>query len=194
MNGKVVAIMAIAGAVAYFAITFAFVPQAFLPVLSPPRPAPIANVTVSNSAVALGESFMLRVSATNEGEHADRQLVSIAFPNTTRAEGIAQVQEHNFKQAPFYIPTGANIGFGYTGVQSVQAQYPSIEAHSAPWEAGETFSISLSITPEREGRFLMFVKAVGLPHNGNQAHWPSSGILDHQDEYVSVMQVDVTKA
>jgi hypothetical protein len=186
--------MAIAGAVAYFAITFAFLPQMFLPALSPPRPAPAVNVTVSDSAVALGESFTLQVSATNEGEHADRQLVSIAFPNATRAEDVAEVREHNFKQAPFYISVGQNIGSGYTGVQSVQAQYPSIEAHSAPWEGGESFSISLSITPENEGRFLVFVKAVGLPHNGDQAHWPSSGILDHQDEYVSVIEVDVTKA
>ncbi|WP_415281275.1 hypothetical protein [Candidatus Nitrososphaera sp. FF02] len=50
------------------------------------------------------------------------------------------------------------------------------------------------MTPEQEGRFVVFVKAVGLPHNGDQAHWPSSGTTDQQDEYASVVEVDVTKA
>lgn len=194
MDGRVVAIVAVAGAVAYFVVAFAFLPQVFLPALSPPRPAPMVNVTVSDSTVALGESFMLQVSTANDGEHADRQLVSIAFPNATQVEDVAEILEYDFKQSPRPIEVGENIGYGYTGVQSVQAQYPAIEGHSAPWEGGESFSIVLSITPENEGRFLVFVKAVGLPHNGDQAHWPSSGVLDHQDEYVSVVEVDVTKA
>ena len=40
----------------------------------------------------------------------------------------------------------------------------------------------------------MFVKAVGLPHNGDQAHFPESGIMDQQQEYVVVYEVLVTKA
>lgn len=194
MNGRIIAVMAVAGAVAYFVIAFAFVPQMFLPVLSPPRPAPTASVAVSDSAILLGESFTLQVYATNDGDHADRQIVSIAFPNATRAQDVAVIEEYDFKQSPILIEVGDDIGFGYTGVQSAQAQYPAIEGHSAPWENGESFSTSLSITPEHEGRFVVLVKAVGLPHNGDQAHWPSSGPVDHQDEYVSVVQVDVTKA
>lgn len=194
MNGKAIAAMAVAGAAAYFVIAYAFLPQMFLPVLMPPRPAPAVSVAVSDSAIALGESFTLQVSATNQGDHADRQLVSIAFPNATRAQDVAVVEGYGFKQSPIFINVGDDVGFGYTGVQSAQAQYPAIEGHSAPWENGESFSTSLSITPEHEGRFVVFVKAVGLPHNGEQAHWPSSGPVDHQDEYVSVIEVDVTKA
>ncbi len=194
MNGRIIVVAAVAGAVAYFAIAIAFLPQMFLPVLVPPRPAPVASVSVSDSAVTLGESFTLHVSAANEGDHADRQLVSIAFPNATRVEDVAEIGEYDFKQSPRFIEVGQLIGFGYTGVQSAGARYPAIEGHSAPWENGESFSMSLSVMPEQEGRFVVFVKAVGLPHNGDQAHWPPSGILDHQDEYVSVVQVDVTKA
>jgi hypothetical protein len=194
VNGRIIAAVAVAGTVAYFVIAIAFVPQMFLPVLMPPRPAPAVSVAVSDSAIALGESFTLQVSATNGGDHADRQIVSVAFPNATRSQDVAVIVEYDFKQSPEFIEIGRLIGFGYTGVQSAQAQYPAIEGHSAPWENGESFSTSLSITPEHEGRFVVFVKAVGLPHNGDQAHWPSSGVLDHQDEYVSVVQVDVTKA
>lgn len=195
MNGRVVAAAAAAGALAYFAVAIAFLPNAYLPVLMPPRPAPvITDVSVSDRSILLGENFTLHVSATNEGDHADRQIVSVAFPNATRAEGV-QVQEHDFKQAPFFVVPGGQIGSGYMGTAAmVQAQYPALEAHSAPWEDGESFSISLSVTPEHEGRFVVFVKAVGLPHNGDQAHWPSSGTVDQQDEYVSVLEVDVTKA
>jgi hypothetical protein len=195
LNGKIVAVMAVAGAVAYFAITIAFLPQMFLPVLSPPRPAPaVTDISVSEEAVALGKSFVIEVAATNEGDHADRQIVSIAFPNATRAE-VAEVLGHNFRQSPLVVQMGQQIGAGYAGPQRlVQAQYPIIEAYSSPWEGGESSSISLSVTPEQEGRFVVFVKAVGLPHNGDQAHWPSSGTLDQQDEYASVVEVDVTKA
>jgi hypothetical protein len=194
MKGRVVAAIAIAGAAAYFVVAFAFLPQIFLPAVAPPRPAPAVNFTVSDNSIALGESFMLQVSATNGGDHADRQMVSIAFPNATRAQDVVQVQEYGFRQSPRFIEVGQDIGYGYTGVPSVLAQYPTLEAHSAPWEAGESFSASLSITPAQEGRFVVFVKAVGLPHNGDQAHWPSSGPVDHQDEYVSVVEIDVTKA
>ncbi len=194
MNGRVIAAIAVAGAVAYFVVAVVFLPQMFLPVLRPPRPAPVANVTVSDSAIALGESFTLQVSATNEGEHADRQIVSVAFPNATRVQDVAEVQEYNFKQSPLIIKIGDDIGYGYTGIQRAKAQYPAIEAHSAPWEGGQLFSETLSVTPEHEGRFVVLVKAVGLPHNGDQAHWPSSGLLDQQDEYVSVIEVNVTKA
>jgi hypothetical protein len=121
-------------------------------------------------------------------------LVSVAFPNATSTD-VASVREHNFKQTPFYIEVGRSIGAGYAGPQrTVAAQYPAVEAHSSPWEQGETFSIDLTVKPEHEGRFIMFVKAVGLPHNGDQSHYPQEGVIDQQDEHVSVYEVDVTKA
>ena len=112
MNGKIVAVMAVAGAVSYFAITIAFLPQVFLPVLSPPRPAPIVtDISVSKEVIALGESFVIEVAATNEGDHADRQIVSIAFPNATRAE-IAEVLGHNFRQSPLVVQMGQQRSLG----------------------------------------------------------------------------------
>jgi hypothetical protein len=196
-KGRVIAGVAIGAAVAYFAIAVLVLPGAYVPMMTPPKPEPVVtDVSVSNSTIELGQSFALRVNATNQGDHADRQIVSVAFPNATSTDGIVTVQEENFKQGATFIGTGRDIGSGYAGVaQKVKAQYPSVEIFSSPWQKGESFAITLSVKPQQEGRFVFFVKAIGFPHNGDQAHWPSSGTLDHQNEYVSVYSVYVmTKA
>ncbi|NWG36680.1 hypothetical protein [Nitrososphaera sp.] len=193
MNTRLVAGGAVAAVVIYFALAVFFLPQPYLLTLVPPRPAPvITSVTLSNDTIALGGEFSIRVSAANRGDPADLQLVSIAFPNAT-STAIATVNDHNFKQTPLPINRGDPIAASYTGIQNIEAGYPAIEAQSRPWEPGEAFNIDLSIKPEGEGRFVIFVKAVGLPHNGDQAHYPAGGILDQQNEYVDVYEVTVTK-
>ncbi len=195
-KGRVIVGVAVAAAAAYFAVAVFVLPGAYAPALEPPRPAPVVtDVSVSKSSIKLGESFTLLVNATNNGDHADRQLVSIAFPNATSTDGVVTVLKSNFRQSPTFIAAGKQVGSGYLGTgQTVSAQYPSVEVFSSPWQNGESFSITLSVKPAQEGRFTFFVKSVGFPHNGDQAHWPSGGTLDHQDEYVSVHSVDVTKA
>lgn len=195
LSSKAAVAGAVAVAAAYFVLTAYLAPQSYLAALAPPRPAPaVTEVSLSGQKIALGDGFTLRVSATNQGEHADRMIVSVAFPNAT-STNVATVREHDFKQTPVFIERGRSIGAGYTGPQrTVAAQYPAVEAYSSPWEPGESFSIDMSVRPEKEGRFVVFVKAVGLPHNGDQSHYPQVGVIDQQDEYVSVYEVDVTKA
>lgn len=194
MKTGAIAAGAIAVAAAYFVLAVFFLPQLYSLTLAPPRPAPvITSVTISDESIPLGSEFSIRVSAANKGEPADLQLVSVAFPNATRTDTVT-VNDHNFKQTPLYIKPGDKIGYGYTGVQSVIAGYPAVEATSRPWEPGEAFNIDLSVRPETEGRFVIFLKAVGLPHNGDQAHFPESGMMDQQQEYVAVYEVLVTKA
>lgn len=184
---------ALAVAAVYFALTVFFLPEPYSLTLAPPRPAPaITSVSLSDDTIALGSEFSIRVSAANRGEPADLQLVSVAFPNATSTD-IVTVSDHNFKQLPDFIEPGEKIGYGYTGIQSAIASYPAVEAVSRPWEPGEAYNIDLLVKPESEGRFVVFVKAVGLPHNGDQAHFPADGILDQQDEYVDVYEVMVTK-
>jgi hypothetical protein len=185
---------ALAFAAAYFVLVIFFLPQPYSVTLAPPKPAPvITGVTISDESIPLGSEFSIRVSAANRGKPADLQLVSVAFPNATRT-GIVTVNDHNFKQTPSSIEPGDKIGYGYTGVQSVIASYPAVEAVSRPWEPGETYNIDISVRPDSEGRFMIFVESVRLPHNGDQAHYPNGGVLDQQDEYVSVYEVLVTKA
>ncbi|MEO9364065.1 MAG: hypothetical protein ABI348_09210 [Nitrososphaera sp.] len=196
-RGRVIAGIAIGAAVAYFAITVLVLPGAYVPALTPPRPEPVVTgVSISNSTIELGQSFTVSVNATNQGDHADRQLVSVAFPNATSTDDMVTVLKSNFKQSPSFIKVGRSIGSGYAGTQqTVPAQYPSVEVFSSPWQKGESFNIVLSVKPANEGRFVFFVKAVGFPHNGDQAHWPSGGTLDQQNEYVGAYSVNVvTKA
>lgn len=194
MKTGAVAGVALAVAAAYFALAIFFLPQPYSLMLAPPKPAPvITGVTISDESIPLGGEFSIRVSAANRGEPADLQLVSVAFPNATRTDIVA-INDHNFKQSPLFIEPGDPIASGYTGIQNIAASYPAVEAISRPWEPGEAYNIDLSIRPETEGRFVMFVKAVGLPHNGDQAHFPESGMVDQQQEYVAVYEVLVTKA
>lgn len=185
---------ALAVAAIYFALAIFFLPQPYSLTLAPPRPGPvITSVTLSDDTIVLGSEFSIRISAANRGEPADLQLVSVAFPNATRT-AIATVRDHNFKQTPIPIEPGDEIGYRYTGIQSAIAGYPAVEAVSRPWEPGEAYNIDLSVRPGSEGRFVVFVNAVGLPHNGDQAHYPSDGMLDQQNEYVDVYEVVVTKS
>ncbi len=194
MKAGAIACGALAFAGAYFALAVFVLPQPYSLTLSPPEPAPvITSVTLSDDTIALGSEFSIRVSAANRGEPADLQLVSVAFPNATRAD-IITISSHNFKQSPYVIRPGVDeLAAGYTAVASMIASYPAVEVISRPWEPGEAFNIDLSVKPESEGRFVVFVKAVGLPHNGDQAHYPADGIMDQQDEFVDVYEVMVTK-
>ncbi len=195
-KGKVIAGIAIGAAFVYFVIAIVVLPSAYIPSLAPPRPAPVVtDVYIPSDVIKLGNSFTLRVNATNQGDHADRQIVSIAFPNLTSTDGVVAVLKSSFKQSPTFIKAGKEIGSGYAGTeQTVKAQYASTEVFSSPWQKGESFSITLSVKPKQEGKFVFLVKAIGFPHNGDQAHWPASGTLDHQNEYVSVYSVNVIKA
>jgi hypothetical protein len=73
------------------------------------------------------------------------------------------------------------------------AQYASIEAFSRPWEAGNTYTADIEVIPKTEGRFVVFVKSVALPHTWDQAHYPQAGTLDQQKEFVEIYSVQVTK-
>ena len=192
---KSLIILAVVAAGAYLALAAFVIPQTYLLSLAPPRSEPsVTSVSLSRPEIALGESFTIRVTAINRGEQADLQLVSVAFPNATSTE-VAAVQGHTFKQSPTLINPGRVVGAEYSGFErSVVARYPAIESASRPWGPGETASVDILVTPEAEGRFVMFVKAVGLPHNGDQAHYPQGGALDQQGEYVTPYEVQVTKA
>ena len=195
MKTRLIAAVAFTVVIVYFALAVYILPESYSRALSPPRPAPvISSVSISDDIIILGDEFSLRVSAVNLGDPADLQLISVAFPNTTRAD-IVTVKDHNFRQAPIFKLPGDELGGRYAGLQGkVTASYPAVEAQSRPWETDEVFIMELSIRPESEGRFVVFVKAVGLPHEGEHAHYPKDGTIDQQNEYVSVYEVRVTNA
>jgi hypothetical protein len=180
--------------VAYFSLSLYVFPQSYQSI-EPRRPqAIVTDVNLSAPTITLGQAFIISVTGTNNGEDAaDMQIISVGFPNLTSIDNI-KILKHNFTQTPMLITPGKLLSSQYSSTgESVLAQYTSIEAFSRPWEAGKTYSADIEAIPKTEGKFVVFIKSVALPHTWEQAHYPQDGTLDQQKEFVGTYSVQVTK-
>lgn len=177
----------------YFSLSLYVFPQSYQSI-EPRRPqAIVTDVSLSAPDIALGQALIISVAGTNNGEDADMQIVSVGFPNLTSTDNI-KILKHDFAQTPMLIGPGELLSSEYSNTDSyVSAQYASIEAFSRPWEAGKTYTADIEAIPKTEGRFVVFIKSVALPHTWEQAHYPQDGILDQQKEFVETYSVQVTK-
>jgi hypothetical protein len=182
-----------AALLAYFSLSLYVFPQSYQSI-EPRRPQPIVtNVKLSQSNLTLGQALFISVTGTNKGEEADMQTISLAFPNLTTTGNI-KILKHNFIQTPVLRAAGEQLNSEYSNTERpVSAQYASVEAFSRPWESGKTYGANIEIVPKTEGRFVIFIKSVALPHTWAGAHYPQDGILDHQKEFVEMYSVQVTK-
>lgn len=154
-------------------------------------PQPRLDVSLSDEQILLGESFRVSIRAYNHGDAADLQIVSAAFPQNDKLDNV-KITSYDFLQSPSMIETGSDVGAQYTGgATTVKSQYPFIEAYSRPSKNGDTFSMTLEVTPKEPGPFRIYVKSVAMPHLSDLSHFPSSGILDHQNEFVEEYVVEV---
>ena len=178
----------------YLVMSLYIIPLSFQESPSIIRPEPVVSgVTLSSQQIALGENLTISVTGTNRGDSADMQIVSIGFPNLTASSEV-EVLRHDFRQTPIAIERGDNVGTGYTGSNSVLAQYPSIEAFSRPWDRGASYTVDLQAEPLAEGRFVILVKCVAFPHTWDSAHFPHGGMADYQQEFVESYVIQVTKS
>jgi hypothetical protein len=179
--------------IVYFSLSLYVFPQSYQSIEARRPQANITDVTLSTHAIALGQALTISITGTNYGEDADMQIVSAGFPNLTTTDNI-KVLKHNFDQTPIWIAPGELLSSEYSDTDSsVLAQYTSIEAFSRPWETGKIYSADIEVIPKTEGRFVILVKSVALPHTWEQAHYPQEGILDQQKEFVETYSVQVTK-
>ena len=190
-------ILTVAVAVAllvYFSLSLYVFPQLYQSIEARRPQAIVTDVSLSAPDIALGQALTISVTGKNNGEDADMQIVSVGFPNLTTTDNI-KILKHNFDQTPMLIaPPGELSSSGYSDTDSsVLAQYTSIEVFSRPWEAGKTYSADIEVIPKTEGRFVVFIKSVALPHTWEQAHYPQDGTLDQQKEFVETYSVQVTK-
>ena len=180
-----------AALVVYFILTVYILPQSYQTYFIPRKPVPEVLDVNMPARVTLGQPFTITVTGINNGEEADIQTISIGFPNLTSASNV-KVLSHNFRQTPLLIKIGEKVGAGYAGTaETVNAQYPMVEAMSRPWVHGNLYSIRLQITPEDRGQFTVFVKSVAFP-SWEHAHWPLDGLIDPQKEFVKSYQIEVT--
>ncbi len=179
---------------AYFFLSLNFFPMFYTShiTFSIPRPF-ISNVTISESEIHKGKQFEISIIGTNEGDDADIEIISISFPNLTSVrDDTVKIIADNFIQKPLRIAQGDSIGSNYRGLsKSTVARYPSVEFYSRPWKTSVNYHAQLQIRPPSIGMFVMFLKAVALPHTSDSSHYPQTGFKDEQQEFVESYQVKV---
>lgn len=184
----------VVGLSTYFLLSLYFFPKFYLSHSPKSQAKPfISDVVLPSSEVHLGEPFQASVTAVNHGDNADIQLVSISFPNLTNTKDAAvRVTSTNFTQNPLLIQHGDDIGSSYRGLaDTIPAKYPSIQFYSRPWKSGMFYGAQLEISPPSAGKFTILIKAVALPHIDSSSHYPHSGIMDFQREFVTPYSVNV---
>jgi hypothetical protein len=193
LKATILIVTVAAALIAYFSLSLYIFPQSYQ-LIEPRRPqATVTDVSLSAHNITLGQALVISVAGTNSGDEADMQIVSVGFPNLTTTDNI-KILRHDFVQTPVLIAAGERLSSEYSNTERpVVAQYASIEAFSRPWETGKTYSTDVQVVPKTEGKFVVFVKSIALPHTWEGAHYPQNGILDHQKEFVEVYSIKVTK-
>jgi hypothetical protein len=175
----------------YFVLTIFILPSEFL-MTEQLVPEPSFTAILSETNITLGDSFHLDIVSMNSGDYADIHIVSVAFPDLNTIDDVVKITTYDFTLSPSYIYVDEEIGSKYSGgVETTLAQYPSIEAMSRPLKPDVQTHFDLLITPQELGLFNIYVKSIGIPHTSDLSHYPYSGFLDHQNEYVSVYSVSV---
>lgn len=186
--------MVIGSLATYFFLALYFFPIFYFSLTSFSEAKPFVNeVAIPQSEIVLGKSFQISVTASNKGDDADMQIVSISFPNLTGSQARnIQVTNSNFTQKPLIINQGDDIGSNYQGLaRTIPAEFPSIQFYSRPWKADMAYNVQLEINPPAAGRFNILLKVVALPYIDSSSHHPRSGIKDYQGEYVDRYYVNV---
>jgi len=175
---------------AYFALVMVVFPDTYQDIqIGVPKPS--LDATLSASQITLGESFELSLVATNLGEEADMQTVTIEFPQNKNLDNI-KITSYDFLQSPRLYLKDTEIGSTYSGgVTITQSQYPFIEAYNRPTKPGQIYTMTLQITPTETGPYTIYTKTVAMPHISEISHYPTQGILDHQNEFVKEHVVHV---
>ena len=175
----------------YFAMTIFVLPEKFL-AKEQLAPSPFFEAKVSSTEIDLGESFRLSTVSENKGDYGDIHILSVSFPTLSEINQNVKILSYDFSNTPIYIEIGDEIGAKYSGgLETITAQYPSIEAMNRPVYPETKYVMDLQITPDESGPFTMYVKSIDIPHVNSFSHYPMDGTLDHQEEYVLVYTVNV---
>lgn len=174
---------------AYLGMMFGVFPQIYSNV-EVGIPKPSLNVIVPQQA-KLGDTFQISLVTNNLGADADLQSVTVEFPQNKNLDNV-KVVSYDFLQSPKLFLAGKEIGSEYNGNQNlIQAKYPFLEAYNRPSKTGHFSSMTLDITPTEIGVFTIYTKTVAMPHVSAESHFPVSGILDQQNEFVQEHKVMV---
>lgn len=175
----------------YFSMTVYVLPEIFL-AKKPFTPSPMLEANLSSSEINLGQSFRISTISENIGDYGDIHIVSIAFPSLSEIDNKVKIVSYDFSNSPIFIKKGDKIGAKYSGgLESVLAEYPSIEAMNRPAKPGIKYVMDIEVTPDLSGPFEVYIKSIDIPHTNSISHYPQEGILDHQEEHVMVYTINV---
>ena len=175
----------------YFSLTVFVLPNAYLS-NEQLIPQPNFQTTVSDDEISLGDSFRIDIVSQNVGEYGDIHILSTSFPTLELLDGVVDIVTYDFSQSPHYVHIGDEIGSNYSGgLDSTLANYPSIESMNRPDVSNSTYNLGLKITPDQPGIFSIYVKSIIIPHTSEFSHYPITGKVDHQNEFVKVFSVRV---
>ena len=189
---KLLGIMVIGSSlIVYFALTVFILPEQYM-TREKLVSQPFFEVSISDDDISLGESFRLEIITKNNGDYGDIHILSTAFPDLVEIGNVVKIVTYDFTQSSSRIDIGEKIIAEYSGgLDHVFAEYPSIQAMSRPVQPDSTYRLEQVITPEKLGKFSIYVKSINIPHTSNLSHYPQTGVLDHQKEYVQVYSVNV---
>ena len=174
----------------YFMMTVVILPDEYLS-HEIVEPQPIQSATLSANEISLGESFEIQIQIENKNDVADILITSVAFPEIQEIGKMLEIVSYDYTQALLYIELGDKINSGYTKGGQITAQHPSIEAYSRNVPANTIYQMSVLITPQNTGIFEIHIKTIAIPHTSDLSHYPYDGVLDYQDEFVTVYSVTV---
>jgi hypothetical protein len=176
--------------VAYFVLVLGVFPDAYeYTKIGVPQPS--LDVMLSARQIKLGESFEMTLVANNVGEEADLQTVTVEFPQNQNLDNV-KITSYDFLQSPELFLQDSLIGSDYNGGQDlIHSKYPFIEAYNRPSKPEHSSTMTLQITPIEPGLYTVYSKTVAMPHVSEISHFPTQGILDHQNEFVQEHIVEV---
>jgi len=151
--------------------------------IPPPKPS-ISIINEPPSAIEIGESFDLKIGASNIGGDASYGSITVSMPQFLSGDDAQQVEilssTTDLNKVDFY-PKGDTRLNNREGT-SFASQYLTVEYGDSPWITQENQEMSLSITPKSTGTFDIYIRAnMGNTETGTYYNMPiESEFIDHQ--------------
>ena len=126
----------------------------------PPPPPPLFTGLVSGipTTLTLGESFTLQASVKNAGEASYPGRISVGFTGLTSAASGDSVFSGTVGDSPGYLEHLPGSVLPDSTCQSVTISHLVVEYADASWDAGETNTFAVNISPPALGTFLIDVR------------------------------------
>jgi len=158
----------------------------------------LVDVAVSDESITLGESVTVTITADNRGgDGGQSSTISASFPTLDEYDDDSQVSIQRNTLDNTNIETAGNTIHTNRG-DSRTADYLLAEGTSggSSWYGGNQNTLSLTVTPDSAGTFVIYVRATLTDDGDMSQHFTAPSVGDSEDQQgyaVKKITVDVTK-